>query len=313
MNLSSCLPLAALALTACLGRIDPGTGTEPEPAGAGPADLTDRQPEATKPAPDPNDVWLAFGAGDAVYVARADGSLMHRLELGMSASAPAFSPDGRSLAFSGPGGIWVYDFAEGEAHPIVDEGAGTPAWSPDGAQIAFTRGVDVYVADAKGSAEHAFVHGPPPGQAWYSNYGHPVFAEGGLSLIVGHRGGLDIGDPDGSERRPLFVTSESEIVMATVSPDGASLAVLSACGLRATPLVDAAKPCDGVLLDPTSQAVVPPAWSANEQIAFADGWYTIRVVPAAGGTATPLVDTRQSLGGVYVNELSWSPPGTAIP
>jgi dipeptidyl aminopeptidase/acylaminoacyl peptidase len=257
-------------------------------------------------------VWLAFGAGGAVHVVRADGSGLRPLALGMQAADPAFSPDGRSLAFAGPSGIWVRDLASGDNHQITSGQDGAPAWSPDGRLVAFTRDVDVYVVGADGMGERQFVHGPPPGQSWYSNYGHPAFTHDGASLLVGHRGGFDIGNIDGTGLQPLFVTNENEIVMVTVSPTSDALAVFSDCGLRVTPFASAASPCEGTSLF-ASYLVSRPAWSAGGLVAYRDGMYAVRAIPATGGTATTLVDTKQSLRGVYVDEVSWSPPGTVVP
>jgi dipeptidyl aminopeptidase/acylaminoacyl peptidase len=63
-----------------------------------------------------------------------------------SLGSPAWSPDGRSLAFvtareAGRGQVWILPVAEGgEAWPLTDlpTGAGGPVWSPDGRRIAFT-------------------------------------------------------------------------------------------------------------------------------------------------------------------------------
>ena len=61
-----------------------------------------------------------------------------------SSSAPAWSPDGRRLAFgsdrSDKRQIYVIDPAGGEAERLTsgDEGAGSFKWSPDGKSIAFT-------------------------------------------------------------------------------------------------------------------------------------------------------------------------------
>lgn len=63
--------------------------------------------------------------------------------------APAFSPDGRRIAFTSdraadrwtwPGNdVWIYDLASKALTRITDErvSAGPPAWSPDGRQLAF--------------------------------------------------------------------------------------------------------------------------------------------------------------------------------
>jgi len=82
-----------------------------------------------------------------LWIARTDGSGAHRLTwLNLSASAPAFSPDGRQLAFVSaregkPSQIWILPLADGgEAWPLtsLEQAAGNPAWSPSGDRVAFT-------------------------------------------------------------------------------------------------------------------------------------------------------------------------------
>src|SRR5215469_13518461 len=77
-------------------------------------------------------------------------------------SGPAFSPDGRALAFSrwsdyGIGDIYVMDFANppegpkgtGEARRVTFEnsGASSPAWTADGREIVFTDGAGIWRTD----------------------------------------------------------------------------------------------------------------------------------------------------------------------
>jgi len=83
-----------------------------------------------------NELWLA----------ETDGSLPpRRLTYCAEDAMPAFSPDGRWLAFQRPGPnghsqIHVLPMAGGEARVVTDQplGAGAAVWSPDSTRIAYT-------------------------------------------------------------------------------------------------------------------------------------------------------------------------------
>lgn len=80
--------------------------------------------------------------------------------------AAALSPDGRTLAIDLQGTLWTLPAAGGAARRITDDylDARQPAWSPDGKRIAFQGYVDgtwhVYVVNADGSGARAITSGP---------------------------------------------------------------------------------------------------------------------------------------------------------
>ncbi|WP_030772287.1 S9 family peptidase [Streptomyces sp. NRRL F-2664] len=99
-----------------------------------------------------------------LWVAATDGSTpARRLTRGPSDSAPAFSPDGRWLAFlrplpaGGPAQIHLLPMDGGDPFPVTDLplGAGQPAWSPDGTRLAFT---------ARVPEPGRYLPGVPPGK-----------------------------------------------------------------------------------------------------------------------------------------------------
>lgn len=80
-----------------------------------------------------------------IWLANADGTGASQFTRGeKSAGSPAFSPDGRYLAFSsersGEDQVWVLPIAGGEAWQVTDEehGVGGFLWSPGGTRMAFT-------------------------------------------------------------------------------------------------------------------------------------------------------------------------------
>jgi hypothetical protein len=77
--------------------------------------------------------------------------------------APAWSPDGRRLAFVVRGDLWDAD-ADGTHRRLLVRSADQPAWSPNGRRIAFTRGGVVYTVRADGQDERRLAPGAHP--AW---------------------------------------------------------------------------------------------------------------------------------------------------
>jgi Tol biopolymer transport system component len=145
--------------------------------------------------------WVKPGQrGDAaaeLWVVGANGRGLKRLTRNaVRDAAPAWSPDGRSIAFTsnrgGRNGIWIVPARGGTAQALRLAG-GEPAWSPDGTQLAFAHRrpglsretVDLYVADADGSGIRCLTH-EPVGVVSH----HPSWSPDGRSIVyTSNRGG----------------------------------------------------------------------------------------------------------------------------
>lgn len=106
------------------------------------ARLLFRDPTATRPVWSGDGGSIAFVRGHAarrgrqsIWVVRSDGSRPRFLVHG---DDPAFSPDGKSIAYSGAAGVYLLRLGGGRPHLLADHGY-QPVWSPDGRHIAFKR------------------------------------------------------------------------------------------------------------------------------------------------------------------------------
>jgi TolB protein len=149
------------------------------------ADGSDRRRLTLGPADDesptvsPDGRKIAFtrrepGGKEEIYVMNADGSRLRTLTAfgpGGRAYDPAWSPDGKRIAFSGAlavdneSDIYVMSANGRNVRPLTDFGPTDdfeddgPTWSPDGQRIAFARfgGVkQVLVMNADGSGQQTF-------------------------------------------------------------------------------------------------------------------------------------------------------------
>src|SRR5262249_8652783 len=79
----------------------------------------------------------------SIWCVELDGGSPRRITHGPADSAPAWSPDGTTLAFlrasDGPPQVWLLPADAGEPEQVTTWplGAGRRVWSPDGARIAF--------------------------------------------------------------------------------------------------------------------------------------------------------------------------------
>ena len=224
-----------------------------------------------------------------VWLADATRGTTRQLTRGKKSSdAPAWSPDGRRLAFGSERGekrqVYLLDLAGGDAEPVTtaEEGVARFAWSPDGRSIAYA------------ALE-------PKPRALKDRE-----REDGDLLIVGedHRNThLWIVDLDTKRERRLTDGAFS-VGAFRWSPDGRRIAfdhqVNADLAADSTADISIVNVADGALTPLVTQKGpdVNPVWSPDgSRIAFetamADPWFyyantMIATIPAAGGAITPL-------------------------
>ena len=253
--------------------------------------------------------------------------------------APAWSPDGRKIAFvsdrDGDRDIYVMDADGSNVERLTNFGAddregirfigGPPAWSPDGRKIAFDwdldgGALDIFVMDADGSNIERLTDSDthdsspkwsPDGRRIAFDSWPPPLRQAAGDRETGRDGGWGIYamNADGSNAERL--TSES--TQPAWSPDGRKIAFVSdRDGALDIYVMDA----DGSNVERLTESdiddVGPPAWSPDgRRIAFVsyrdDGW-GISAMNADGSN----VERLTSDSGVANRRPVWSPDGQRI-
>jgi len=200
--------------------------------------------------------------GLIVYVINADGSGKRRVA--MNAHHADWSPNGREIVFQSGWETGIVDARTFQRRLTFDMETVNPAWSPDGKQIAFgdTRsdgnGSSIWVVNADGSGLHDL--DPGGARRYFHNSRDADWSPDGkrIAFTVGREGccvAVAVMNADGSGRRVL--TTDGKSLSPSWSPDGSRITYES----RGQILVMNADGTDKRQLTHDNRSNSQPVWS----------------------------------------------------
>jgi Tol biopolymer transport system component len=244
------------------------------------------------------------GWGPTIVSVREDGTGRRVLGAGFD---PAWSPDGRRLAFARGSEIWVMNADGGNKRRLTHNTLwdGTPTWSPDGTSIVFVRGrlfvprdaqptADLWVMQADGTRQRQLTRTAELelDPAWSPRGDRLAFLVAPLTrscnarrCTVGRERELWTSAPDGTRRAGGGLGGDLIPSAPTWSPDGKRLAAGTRLGL----ITVAADGTDPRLLGGGDN----PAWSPDGTLLVVTDQFGVAnflglQVVTVGGRSSPL-------------------------
>ena len=299
-------------------------------------------------------IVLAIAAPAWLYFSRIGSSNEHNFSVTPFTSSPgdkstpAFSPDGKELAYS-----WKAEKDDGQRIYVQLVGAGTPlrltsgpgdddcpAWSPDGRFVSFMRhakdgsSASYFITSALGGSERkiadayvdpytvgSLVHWSPDGQhLLVTDRASPQDTHANILLISIENG----------QRQILFTANAHYLATAAYSPDGKYIAFVQGAGFLAQELFTLRTDTRETTQLTSDKALLAGlTWTPDSKFILLSstrsGMTGLWRIPAAGGAATPLLGGIEnphapttSLDGArfafiseHFNTNGWRAPGPA--